>query len=286
MIDWTGLDDFEDSEITYLLYMEGLSVEQIVKVRNMDATLVNDHIINEKLKRRTTSRKNLELRLKSNRIAGCTDSKKYKKEKKIELEKQKISQEQEILGKQKVNQEQEILEKQKISQGEETSEIKYKDVNSFLIMDKEYRLKLIQNIDGEDVINFKRDIYRRMVYEENADDLMALIWTAGELKDPGYIPLIESMATKRHASIRRLSYSALGKIAHEDGLTCLYKGLDDQMPQCRQYAARAIGKIGKEESIEKLKEAYQKEKRRTVTKEYILRAIEMAIEEISERNNK
>lgn len=268
MIDWTGIDDFEDSEITYLLYMEGLSVGQIVKIRNIDATLINDHIIKEKLKRRTTSKNNKELRPKLKSLKNNATNSKINGNTKNKSKIAKYKDENSKIHK--------VLKIQ-------PNDIKYKDVNSYLIMDKEDRLNLIQNIDGEDIVNFKKDIYTRMVYEENADDLMALIWTAGELKDPGYIPLIISMASKGHASIRRLSYSALGKIAHEDGLSCLYDGLSDQMPQCRQYAAIAIGKIGNRESLSILKEAYQKEKMRSNIKEYILRAIEKAIDEIKQK---
>lgn len=247
MIDWTGIDDFEDSEITFMLYMEGLSVSQIVKVRNIDMALVNDHIIKEKLKRRES------LRRYDKAIADNVQEEHYSTTKINNNKKEKA---------------------------------RYTEVNSYIIMDKEDRLNFIQSISEEDLIKFKRDIYRRMVYEENPDDLMALIWTAGELKDPGYIPLITSMATKIHASIRRLSYSALGKIAHVDGLECLYRGLGDKKPQCRQYAARAIGKIGSIESIEVLKEGYRIEKSRKDSKDYILRAIVEAIEEIENANRK
>lgn len=161
-------------------------------------------------------------------------------------------------------------------------------INDYLAKTKDERLEIIQNLleanNEQNLLNFKQDIYKRLISEENAEDLIILIWTCGELKDPRFLFSLHSMTYKNHGGIRRYAYSALGKIASEKSLKFLYRGLKDDMPQARQYAATAIGKIGNQESIPYLENARQKENSRGKdTKTYVIRAIESSIERIREQ---
>jgi hypothetical protein len=51
-VEWKNIDEIADSEITYLLYMEGKDIKTISRIRNMEKTIVENHIIECKIKYR------------------------------------------------------------------------------------------------------------------------------------------------------------------------------------------------------------------------------------------
>lgn len=51
-LEWKDIDEISDAEITYLLYMEGKDIKTISKIRNMEKTIVEKHIIECKIKYR------------------------------------------------------------------------------------------------------------------------------------------------------------------------------------------------------------------------------------------
>ncbi|QGU95013.1 HEAT repeat domain-containing protein [Clostridium bovifaecis] len=50
--DWNEIEDYSDEDITYFLFMEGKNIESICKIRNIDRTTVQNHIIEGKIKYR------------------------------------------------------------------------------------------------------------------------------------------------------------------------------------------------------------------------------------------
>ena len=68
-ISWENIDELEDYQITYLLYKEGLNVNQITKVRNLSPQDIADHLIKIQIEKREEDRKkdSLELYLTFNR---------------------------------------------------------------------------------------------------------------------------------------------------------------------------------------------------------------------------
>ena len=56
-------------------------------------------------------------------------------------------------------------------------------IDKFLVLNKDDRLKFMDNLNEEENLNFKRKLYKRVVIEKNVEDLMALIWAIGELRD-------------------------------------------------------------------------------------------------------
>ena len=56
-ISWKNIDELEDYQITYLLYKESLSVNQIAKVRNMSPQDIGDHLIKIQMEKRELDRK-------------------------------------------------------------------------------------------------------------------------------------------------------------------------------------------------------------------------------------
>lgn len=51
-VEWKEIDEMADSEISYLLYMEGKDIRTISKIRNMEKTIIEKHIIECKIKYR------------------------------------------------------------------------------------------------------------------------------------------------------------------------------------------------------------------------------------------
>ncbi|MBP2032486.1 HEAT repeat protein [Clostridium algifaecis] len=49
-IDWNNIDIYTDEEITYFLYLEGKNIDAICKIRNLSRDIVENGIINGKIK--------------------------------------------------------------------------------------------------------------------------------------------------------------------------------------------------------------------------------------------
>lgn len=147
-------------------------------------------------------------------------------------------------------------------------------IDEFLVLNKDDRLKLIDSLNEESMLNFKRKLYKRIVTEKNAEDLIILIWATGELKDERFLALLHPLTNYRHSDVRRITYSALRKIESPNSREYLQKGLYDTNPQTRQYCAKALAKIGDKNTLKILKQLrYNK----NFEKEYVLRAYEEAI---------
>jgi len=148
-------------------------------------------------------------------------------------------------------------------------------IDKFLVLNKEDRLKFMDSLNNEErMLDFKRKLYKRIITEKNAEDLMILIWTTGELKDERFLALLHPLTGHRHSDVRRITYSAIRKIESPSSREYLQRGLYDSNPQTRQYCAKALGKIGNKNSLKMLKQLRNK---KNFEKEYVLRAYEEAI---------
>lgn len=147
-------------------------------------------------------------------------------------------------------------------------------IDKFLGQNKNDRLDFIGSLSEENLIDFKRKLYKRILTEKNAEDLMILIWTTGELKDDRFLKLLHPITSHRHSDVRRITYSALRKIESPKSREYLQRGLYDTNPQTRQYCAKALAKIGNENSLKMLKQLKSKKQ---FEKDYVLRAYEDAI---------
>ena len=150
-------------------------------------------------------------------------------------------------------------------------------LDKYLEKDKSERLDFIYDLslDEEKMIQFKRELYKKIRLEKNAEDLIILIWTTGELKEEKYLDLLHKLTTHRHSDVRRITYSAIRKIQSTKSRQCLEKGLYDSNPQTRQYCAKALAVVGNDNSLKILKKLFMRNK---YEKEYVLRAYEEAIE--------
>lgn len=151
-----------------------------------------------------------------------------------------------------------------------------KDImDKFLVLYKDDRLKFMDSLNNEErILDFKRKLYKRIITEKNAEDLMILIWATGELKDDRFLALLHPLTGHRHSDVRRITYSAIRKIESPSSREYLQRGLYDSNPQTRQYCAKALAKIGNKNSLKMLKQLRNK---KNFEKEYVLRAYEEAI---------
>ena len=152
-------------------------------------------------------------------------------------------------------------------------------IDKFLVLNKNDRLKFMDSLNEERMLDFKRKLYKRIITEKNAEDLMILIWATGELKDDRFLALLHPLTSHRHSDVRRITYSALRKIESPSSREYLQRGLYDSNPQTRQYCAKALAKIGNKNSLKMLKQLRNK---KTFEKEYVLRAYEEAISILEE----
>ena len=152
-------------------------------------------------------------------------------------------------------------------------------IDKFLVLNKNDRLKFMDSLNEERMLDFKRKLYKRIITEKNAEDLMILIWATGELKDDRFLALLHPLTSHRHSDVRRITYSALRKIESPRSREYLQRGLYDSNPQTRQYCAKALAKIGNKNSLKMLKQLRNK---KNFEKEYVLRAYEEAISILEE----
>ena len=152
-------------------------------------------------------------------------------------------------------------------------------IDKFLVLNKNDRLNFMDSLNEERMLDFKRKLYKRIITEKNAEDLMILIWATGELKDDRFLALLHPLTSHRHSDVRRITYSALRKIESPSSREYLQRGLYDSNPQTRQYCAKALAKIGNKNSLKMLKQLRNK---KNFEKEYVLRAYEEAISILEE----
>ena len=156
-------------------------------------------------------------------------------------------------------------------------------LDKYLELDKSKRLDFIDDLsmDNDKMIEFKRELYKRIRIEQNAEDLIILIWTTGELKEEKYLDLLHSLTKHRHSDVRRITYSAIRKIQSPKSRQYLERGLYDSNPQTRQYCAKALAIVGNVDSLNILKNLV---KHTNNEKEYVLRAYEEAIDTLKEES--
>lgn len=152
-----------------------------------------------------------------------------------------------------------------------------KDIlDKYLELDKSKRLDFINELglDDNKMLKFKRKLYKRIKLEKNAEDLIILIWTTGELKEDKYLDLLHSLTNHRHSDVRRITYSAIRKIQSPKSRLYLEKGLYDSNPQTRQYCAKALSVVGNNNSLKILRKLVIQDNHE---KEYVIRAYKEAI---------
>jgi hypothetical protein len=153
-----------------------------------------------------------------------------------------------------------------------------KDIlDKFLEQSKDDRIAFMNTLADERLLEFKRKLYKRIITEKNAEDLMILIWATGELNDDRFLGILHSLTTHRHSDVRRITYSALRKISSPQSREYFQRGLYDSNAQTRQYCAKALAKVGNKSSLSML---IRLKNRKKDEKNYVIRAYDEAIEQL------
>ena len=151
-------------------------------------------------------------------------------------------------------------------------------IEYYLTLSKEERVSFIEKLSEKEMVDFKRKVYKGILNLDNAEDLMVLVWTAGELKDSRFLSILYPLTEKNHSNLRRISYSAIGKIACEESSYILELGLLDKNPQVRQYCAKYLGDIGSMDSIRILENLVKN--KAGFEKEYVIRACKLSLDKL------
>ena len=82
--------------------------------------------------------------------------------------------------------------------------------------------------------------------------------------------ILYPITEKKHANIRRIAYSAIGKIGSTSSSNIMEMGLSDTNPQVRQYCAKSLANLGTKDSIKILENLIKL--KADFEKDYVLRA--------------
>lgn len=155
-------------------------------------------------------------------------------------------------------------------------------IDILLEEDKNSRIDIINSLSENELNNVKKLLYKRILIEKNVEDFMILLWICGELKDCRLLDIVHTCSKHPHGGVRRMAYSAMGKLGSDKSIDYLHKGLIDAKPQVRQYAAKSLCKIGNEITLKKLRNLINNPNE----KEYVKRAFLEAIDIIENTKNK
>ena len=153
-------------------------------------------------------------------------------------------------------------------------------IDEILILDKSKRLELILELNENELLDFKRKLYKRIIKEKNAEDVIKLIWCVGELKDERFLDLLHDLTYKKHSDIRRITYSAIKKIASPKSKEVLENGLYDTNPQTKMYCAKALSELGDENTLKILRFILRKNNNE---KDYVINEYKKTIELLEKR---
>lgn len=149
----------------------------------------------------------------------------------------------------------------------------------YLSQTREERMRMLQQL--QDVPRFLQELEEQFGLVTNVEDLQCLTWTVGELRAERLLPRLFRLSLHPHGNVRRMAYSAMGKLQSALCIPYLVRGMYDEKPQVRQYAVLAMGKVAGINELLLL----QSVKWNRSEKDYIRRAAQTAIDEIRMRES-
>jgi HEAT repeats/Helix-turn-helix domain len=117
--------------------------------------------------------------------------------------------------------------------------------------DKSERIYVLNSLDRVNKERLK-DFIKRNYMELALKDKESAIWIIGELRIEECIDILIKGTVNNHVNIRRLSVSALGKIAHEKGEIALIRALNDSNSQVVTYAIKSLQKLNSKKAVDKI----------------------------------
>lgn len=121
------------------------------------------------------------------------------------------------------------------------------------------------------------DFTKRNYIDLPLKDKESAIWIIGELRAEEGLDLLIKATVNNHVNIRRLSVSALGKIANEKGEMALIRALNDSNSQVVSYAIKSLQKLKSKKASERIKEILK-----ISDKPYVQKACEEYLSNIDE----
>ena len=137
---------------------------------------------------------------------------------------------------------------------------------------KDDRIERIKSLSFEERKELIEAIYTRYTSFKSVEDRMILIWLIGELDSDKLLPFLRMELQSNRVNQKRLACSALGKLKRVSTRPWLHAMINDDNPQVRQYAIKALREMANEETIGLLKERMLVE-----DKEYVIRAIDEVV---------
>lgn len=119
--------------------------------------------------------------------------------------------------------------------------------------DKSERIYVLNSLDRVNKERLK-DFIKKNFMELALRDKESAIWIIGELRIEECIDILIKGTVNNHVNIRRLSVSALGKIAHEKGEIALIRALSDNNTQVVSYAIKSLQKLSSKRAVDKIRE--------------------------------
>lgn len=144
---------------------------------------------------------------------------------------------------------------------------------------KEERSRFLNECSKEEtdkLVGYLKEVIPQI---QQPEDKMVALWIAGHLSAMELLSEIRREYLNKHGGVRRMVCSALRKMPHQDNLPTLHKALQDNKPQVRQYAAKALCEIGDLKTLNRLKNLINK----PGEMDYVKRAYRQAIEQIEAR---
>lgn len=145
-------------------------------------------------------------------------------------------------------------------------------------LNKDERIEKLQSLNIEEREKLVEAIYTRYTNFKSIEDRMILIWLIGELNSDKLLPFLKMELKANRFNQKRLACSALGKLKRESTKEWLEEVINDENPQVRQYAIKALKDIGDNNTIE-----YLNTRKNIEEKEYVLSAIDETIDAIKIR---
>ncbi|MGB5822536.1 MAG: HEAT repeat domain-containing protein [Proteocatella sp.] len=146
-------------------------------------------------------------------------------------------------------------------------------LEQFLVLDKNDRIAKLESLAPKSKALLIVELGKFLGEDaRNAEDYMLVIWIIGELGIRDYNDYLKKLSFSYNGNIKRMVFSAMGKIYDEAFVPYLKQGCKDPKPQVRSYAIKAFAKYNTDDKLEFLRKVYKNE---TVdyNRKIILRAV-------------
>lgn len=167
--------------------------------------------------------------------------------------------------------------KYRVYEGASTTEDIISNIKSFT---REERSLLIRELPESQKVKIEEYALSRL-YSSDRDTCAFYIYLLGELKSRRSVPSLKPFLKTSSGIIKRTVCSALGKIGDIRSEEGLIYALSDKRPQVREYAIKALEKIGSSACYDRLNTIAQDLEER----DYVRRAADNALKSIHDRGN-